>query len=112
MAIDVVAASARQARPRLRVAEAAPECHTEFDRAYWIAHCEGYRVDGREGRIGFVDEVRTDPAEPGTPRLAIRIGRLGRRLIVVSASEVLFIGPRSQRIWLRSPVSLTESEAA
>src|SRR5205814_6091079 len=59
MAIDVAAGPERKGRSRLRVAPApAPSREAEFDRAYWLAHCEGFRVDGHAGRIGFVDEVR------------------------------------------------------
>jgi hypothetical protein len=28
------------------------------ERDYWLTHCEGYRVDSSDGRIGFVEEVR------------------------------------------------------
>jgi hypothetical protein len=108
MAIDVAAAPVLQAVPRLRVAEVP----ASFDRDYWIAHCEGYRVDGHAGRIGFVDEIRPNPADPRTPLLAIRVGRLGRRIVVVPADEVHSIVPRSERIWLRAPISIATSEAA
>jgi hypothetical protein len=108
MAIDVAPVPIRQAPPHLRLAEASDS----FDRDYWIAHCEGYRVDGNTGRIGFVEEVRPNPANPSSPLLAIRAGRLGRRIIVVPADEVHAIVPRSERIWLRAPVTITSSEAA
>jgi hypothetical protein len=82
---------------------------TGFDRQYWLAHCEGYRVDAAEGRLGFVEQVR--PQEAGEPpTLAVRAGRLGRRLMLVSAAEVAFIVPRTRRIWLRSPVAIVGSD--
>jgi hypothetical protein len=108
MAIDVAVEPLMQAAPSLRVAGASES----FDRDYWIAHCEGYRVDGHAGRIGFVEEVRPNPADPRSPLLAIRAGRLGRRIVVVPADEVHSIVPRSERIWLRAPVSIVTSEAA
>ncbi len=101
MAIDVAAAPFIQPAPPRRVAEAPKS----FDRDYWIAHCEGYRVDGHDGRIGFVEEVRPNPANPHSPLLAIRVGALGRRLIVVRADDVHSIVPRSERIWLRAPLA-------
>lgn len=88
-----------------------PAAAPELDREYWLAHCEGYRVDAADGRLGLVDEIR-----PGTfgagPLLAVRAGRLGRRLLLVPASEVAFIVPRAERIWLRSPFAIAGSEPA
>jgi hypothetical protein len=84
---------------------------TGFDRDYWLAHCEGYRVDAADGRLGFVEAVRRDGSRNG-PLLAVRAGRLGRRLLLVPASEVAFIVPRAEQIWLASPVRIARSEAA
>lgn len=113
MAIDVAPSPRIRARKHLRTAPP-PALHPEpmFDRDYWIAHCEGYRVDGHEGRIGFVEEVRENPADPKTPLLAIRAGMLGHRILVVPANEVHVIAPRSQHIWLRAPVTILQSDAA
>jgi hypothetical protein len=90
----------------------AQQARPEFDRGYWLAHCEGYRVDGAEGRIGFVEEVRENPGDPRSPVLAVRAGRLGRRVLIVPSEAVQFIVPRARRIWLRSPVEIVSSEAA
>jgi hypothetical protein len=69
-------------------------------RAYWLAHCEGFRVDGcGGGRIGFVEDVRD---QGGQPLLAVRAGLLGWRVLLIPAREVFEIVPRSMRIWLRS----------
>ena len=69
-------------------------------RDYWLAHCEGFRVDGcGGGRIGFVEDVRD---HGGQPLLAVRAGVLGRRVLLIPAREVFEIVPRSMRIWLRS----------
>lgn len=72
---------------------------SQFDRGYWLLHCEGYRVDGADGRIGFVESVRH---ACGATVLAVRGGWLGRRLLLVPADEVAFIVPRAERIWLTS----------
>jgi len=82
-----------------------------FDRDYWVAHCEGYRVDTQGGRLGFVEAVRTEDWRE-EPLLIVRAGRFGRRLLHVPASEVAFIVPRAERIWLASPVRIAGSEAA
>jgi hypothetical protein len=70
-----------------------------LDGDYWIAHCEGYRVDAAGGRIGFVEAVL---GSSGQLVLAVRAGLLGRRVVLVSAAEVAYLVPRVQRIWLRA----------
>lgn len=94
-------------RPRPSPRRVTPEYKKEFDRAYWLAHCEGYRVDTADGRLGFVEELRGGRV----PMLVIRAGRLGRRLLLVPTDEVDFIVPRAQRIWLKSPLSILGTEA-
>ena len=80
-----------------------------FDRDYWLSHCEGYRVDGSEGRIGFVDSIRNDP--DGDAVIVVRAGTLGRRLLLVRTRDVAFVVPRAERIWLASPTNIVGSEA-
>ena len=80
-----------------------------FDRTYWLGHCEGFRVDTANGRLGLVEEVVGDD---GAATLRVRAGRLGRRVLLVPAAEVAFIVPRAERIWLRSPVAIAGSERA
>jgi hypothetical protein len=111
MAIDV-AHTLHTRRPRHLRTVPVPETQLEFDREYWLAHCEGYRVDGAGGRIGFVEEIRANPADPDLPLLAVRAGRFGRRVLIVPSEAVQFIVPRARRIWLRSPVEIVASEAA
>ena len=84
---------------------------TSFDRDYWLSHCEGFRVDTADGRLGFVEEVRAGVGRNGDV-LAVRAGLLGRRIVLVPATGVDFIVPRAERIWLRSPVEILGSEAA
>jgi hypothetical protein len=79
-----------------------------FDRDYWLGQCQGYRVDGSGGRIGFVDGVHR---ERGNTVLAVRAGRLGRRILQVPAENVAFIVPRAQRIWLAQPLTIAGSES-
>jgi hypothetical protein len=83
-----------------------------FDRGYWLSHSEGYRVDFPGGAHGFVEEVRHAFDPDRAPLLAIRVGRLGRRVVVVPTDEVAFIVPRAERIWLRSPLEIARTEAA
>jgi hypothetical protein len=72
-----------------------------LDRVYWLEHCDGFRVDGRNGRIGVVEEVRR--AAGGESLLVIRAGALGVKLITISTREVFTIVPSARRLWLRTP---------
>jgi hypothetical protein len=76
------------------------EMDSTFDRAYWLAHCDGYRVDCGAGRLGCVERVLDDGV------LAVRAGRLGRRLLLVPTSAVDAIVPRAEHIWLHSTTIL------
>jgi len=71
------------------------------ERRYWIEHCEGFRVDGLNGRIGIVEEIRRP--KTGDAVLVIRAGLLGRRVVEISVREVFEIVPRARRVWLRTP---------
>lgn len=88
----------------------APGAISQFDRDYWIANCHGFRVDAGAGRIGVVEDVRT--SEGDEPVLVVRAGLLGRRVLLIPGSEVAFVVPRAERIWLRSPVGVVGTEPA
>jgi hypothetical protein len=95
---------------RAQPAGVAPPC---FDRDYWLAHCDGFRVETADGGLGFVDHVEVDE-EDGVV-LAVRAGLLGRRVLLVAAGEIDFIVPRAEKIWLRSPariIGMRPSEGA
>ena len=79
-----------------------------LDQEYWLAHCEGYRVDSEIGRIGLVEEVCSTPT--GHPDLLVlRAGRFVRRRLLVPAEEVMAVAPREERIVVRSPVRILAS---
>jgi hypothetical protein len=75
----------------------AREQRNDFDRDYWLGHCEGFQVRAGRRRLGFVEEV-----VDGGRVLAVRGGFLGRRVAHVEASEVFAVVPRDLRIWLRT----------
>lgn len=91
---------------RNRPAAASQAQAKTFDRAYWVAHCEGYGVESKRGRLGFVDEVRENGDRT---TIAVRAGLLGRRLLVYSAADIAFIVPRTQKIFLYSSAQPVES---
>jgi hypothetical protein len=98
------------ARAPARRTRRSPVKAAGFDRDYWLGHCEGYRVDASDGRLGFVEEIRRRGDLRGGVTLVVRSGRLGRRLLLVPADEVAFIIPRAERIWLHSPVRVIATE--
>jgi hypothetical protein len=103
LAIDLARIRERRSRAVFGAPQpAGPGPAPAFDREYWLAHCEGFRVDAEAGRLGFVDEVRRDP-DSGETVLVVRAGRLGTRLLLVPATAVSFIVPRELRLWLRTP---------
>jgi hypothetical protein len=71
------------------------------DTDYWLGHCQGFRVDSPEGRIGRVEDVlfKTQLQRPDT--LLVRSGLLGTRLVAVPADDVEEIAPRKEQIALR-----------
>jgi hypothetical protein len=73
-------------------------------RFYWLCRCEGFRVEGPEGRLGLVEAVmfRVRPDVPDA--LIVRAGVLGRRLVIVPIEDVADVLPRRERIVLsRTP---------
>jgi hypothetical protein len=63
----------------------------------WLAGCEGYRVDTPGGRLGFVDEIRRDPA--GRPvELVVRAGMLGTHRLDVPVDEITAVVPSRKTV--------------
>jgi hypothetical protein len=79
-------------------------------RAYWLAHCEGYRVDAPGGRLGRVETVISRDGGSRADALVVRGGLLGGRLVVVPVDEVDRIVPRKERIALRASPELAGTE--
>ena len=78
---------------------------------YWLRRCRGFRVDSADGRIGTVENVRFDdpPAEPQA--LVVRVGLIGKRLLIVPVSEIRAILPRQQLVVLPGSPRLLATEA-
>ena len=73
-----------------------------FDRAYWLSHCEGYRVRAGRRDVGVVEEVLLEGAFDRPPGLLVCGGLFGSRRTFVDLDHVSEIVPREQRIRLRS----------
>ena len=71
------------------------------DQGYWLAHCEGFRVEEPLRRLGIVEEVLAQPDGGEAVALAVRGGVLGRRLTLVPAHDVSLVVPRAKRVFLR-----------
>lgn len=82
------------------------------DQYYWLGRCEGFRVDSPDGRIGFVEHVRFGSRPDRPEALAVRAGRLGRRVLIVSVSKVAEIVPSRERIVLSGSPELLGTEPA
>ena len=60
-----------------------PAGHSCWTQSYGLRHCEGYRVVGPDGRVGYVEEVRFDPFDD---LCAIVVG--GARRLFVPRTEI------------------------
>jgi hypothetical protein len=73
-----------------------------FDRDYWLAHCQGFTVEGPEGRLGTVADVRFLSRLERPDVIVVRTGLLGRRRFSVPVDEVEEVVPDEQRVVLRA----------
>jgi hypothetical protein len=107
-ASHALARGPRGRRPSLRLVHRAPVAHrrTPFDRDYWLEHCDGFRVDAPQGRLGFVEKVIE--GEDG-PLLKVRAGRLGHRILLVPAADAAFVVPRTERVHLHSDFEIVDA---
>ncbi len=71
-----------------------------FDRDYWLCRCEGFRVEAPAGWVGTVVELRFGSRLDRPDLLVVRVGRFGRRLLLVSVVGVEEIRPREERLVL------------
>ncbi len=81
--------------PLLRVTPKDDEPHDVLDRRYWLAHSDGFRVDGPAGRIGTV--LR---AIEGNEVLIVRTGILGSHSVMVPFADVERLEPWRERLVL------------
>jgi hypothetical protein len=76
---------------RNALVEEGQQCWTE---GYWLRHCTGFRVEGPEGQLGYVDQVLVDPERSAPVALVVR----GRRTTVVSVGEIVRFLPTQELV--------------
>ncbi|HET7571233.1 MAG TPA: hypothetical protein VFJ77_01040 [Gaiellaceae bacterium] len=70
--------------------------------AYWLSRCEGFAVEGRDGRTGVVAEVVfTGPMAPAS-YLVVQMDGLFEKRRVIAADEVADVDPWNRRLRLRA----------
>jgi hypothetical protein len=68
------------------------------DQGSRLARCEGFRVDGADGRVGTVTGLRT--GSDGAPAwLDVRTGLIVRRQLAINIEDVRSVDPISRRIF-------------
>ena len=82
---------------------------SSLGREYWLRCCEGFRVDGPDGRIGWARGVRfSGSAEPQV--LEVQAGLFGLRTLLIAASEVAEVVPKERWLILADSPGLLGSE--
>jgi hypothetical protein len=67
-----------------------------WSREYWLGHCQGFRVDDENGRVGAVEAILGGNDEP--EQLLVRGGLFVRRSIMIPLDAVQEIEPLARRI--------------
>jgi hypothetical protein len=76
----------------------------------WLAPCEGFRVESPEGHLGTLEDVFYSGDRPRL--LAVRVGRLGRRLELYPVEEITEVRFEQRRVLLRKWPRPLERRAA
>jgi hypothetical protein len=76
----------------------------------WLAPCEGFRVTSPEGRLGTLTDVFYEGDRPRL--LAVRTGRMSRRLDLYPVEEITEVRFEERRILLRRFPHALERRAA
>ena len=86
---------AGDARPR-------PRSPWPVDEAYWLAHCEGFQVDGPDGHLGVVDHVVYESRLDVPDVVSVASGLWRLRSTSVPTADVLEVRPEQERLVIRS----------
>lgn len=80
------------------------------DPEYWLAHCEGYRVESPGGRVGIVEDVRHAEGAERAESLAVLAGMFGRRRLIIDVRDVSAIVPYEQCVLLKADAKIVGTE--
>ena len=72
-----------------------------FGRDYWLRRCEGYRVDGSDGKIGSVESLSFGRRHDRPDALVVRAGLFRPQRTTVPVEDVETILPRQRRLVVR-----------
>jgi hypothetical protein len=78
-----------------------PRSPWPVDEAYWLAHCEGFWVDGPDGRIGVVDHVVYESRLDVPDVVSVASGLWWLHSTRVPAADVLEVCPEQERLVVR-----------
>jgi hypothetical protein len=79
---------------------------SSYGREYWLRRCEGFLVETPTRRIGRVDGIRYGKSQDQPEAIAVRAGRFGRSLLLVSVEDVERVDPDQHRIVVKDPPRL------
>jgi hypothetical protein len=63
----------------------------------WLVRCEGFRVDGPDGRLGTVSAVGCD-ADGDPAWLEVRNGLFFRQTIMIGFADIEVVNPAARRL--------------
>ena len=73
--------------------------------AYWLRHCDGFRVDGPNGRIGVVDHVEQGGEADVPDIMAVASGLWRIRLSRIPLADVVQVDPGRRRVVVRHDIA-------
>ena len=78
-----------------------PRTSPPLDQGYWLGHCEGFRVDGPEGRLGIVEHVVYRSRADRPDVVAVTSGLWRARTAEVPVADVTEVWPAQERLVVR-----------
>lgn len=72
------------------------------DADYWLSHCEGFEVDGPDGRLGVVERVVFRSREDRPDLVAVSSGVWRLHTDWISVADVVEVLPAQERLRVQS----------
>jgi hypothetical protein len=77
------------------------------DRSFWLAHCEEFEVFAGESPLGVVHGTRFRSRIDRPDLLEVRLGRRGRRIVLVPVEDVEAIDPEERIVVVQASYHVT-----